>query len=128
MTAKSVVEAMYAAYAQGDLEATFALLHPDVLHTAHATNARAKFCGTFNGVDAVRARISLINEHWTFEMYAPQTVIAEGQRVAAMVQMIAVERHTGQRIEMVVGHFFVVQDGKITELIEIFDSALVDAA
>ncbi|MEO1106111.1 MAG: nuclear transport factor 2 family protein [Pseudomonadota bacterium] len=128
MTARATAEALYEAYARGDLEATFALLAVDVNHTANACNHEQQFCGTYHGIDAVRARVAEIAEHWAFEIYAPQTIIEEGDRVAAMVKLVAVERHTGVRLESLVAHFMVVKDGKITELIEVFDGAHIEAA
>ncbi|RAH99775.1 hypothetical protein DLJ53_18610 [Acuticoccus sediminis] len=128
MTPTETVHAFFDAYSKADLDASFALFHPEVHHTADSYNTVSRFCGTWDGLDALRSRVHDIIEHWSFETFAPVKVVAQGDDVAVKVHAVGVERHTGQRIEMNTALFFTVQDGRIVAVDEIFDSALIERA
>lgn len=127
MSPKAVVEQMYDAYAKGDIDTTFSFFHEDVLHTANKGNDGAAFCGVFCGLGAMRQRIEAVGAVLSFESYVPTVLVADGNRVAAMVDVTSCHRETGARFDSTISHFLVVENGKITELIEFFDTALANA-
>lgn len=128
MTARAIVEAMYDAYGKGDLEGTFVHFAKDVNHTANACHNGGRFCGAYDGLDALRERVTEILTHWAFDSYVPQSLTVEGEKVAALVRITGHQRHTGARLETIVAHFMTVKDGKITALTEVFDGAPLEAA
>jgi ketosteroid isomerase-like protein len=125
-TPRATVEAFFARYAQGDPEAAFALFHPDVVHTANAFNPAAAHSGTFRGLDALRERVAELAADWAFEHYAPLVVVAEGNDVAARVRVVCTSADGAHRVDMVIALFFVVEDGRIVAVDELFDSGLTD--
>jgi ketosteroid isomerase-like protein len=128
MTPKETVLEFYRLYAHAQADAALALCADGVCHTANAFHPGAKFAGTFTGRDATAARVAELAKHWAFERFEPVTVVAENGDVAVKTHVVATERHTGERIDMLTALFFTVADGQITAVDEIFDSGLIHRA
>jgi len=100
----------------------------DVRHDAHRANTTSRYCGRYEGKDAVMQRLQAIARDLILERYEPVTVIAEGAQVAAIVRIAGIGRHTGTTFDTRAALFIVVAEGKVTDIEEIFDTAAVAIA
>lgn len=127
MTSKDVVLKFFACYAAGDLEGAAQWMSDDITHRAHAENKTDLFCGRYDGKDAAFQRLHEIAVRFLIETYDLENVIAEGNRVAALTRIVATAIKTGAHFETRTAVFATVTDGLITDIEEIFDTALVSA-
>ncbi|MEM8552318.1 MAG: nuclear transport factor 2 family protein [Pseudomonadota bacterium] len=125
MSIRQTLEIMFDAYGRGDLETTYSYFDEGVVHKAYEDNKSLALGANLIGLEALRKRVDTIGGLIAFESYVPQVIITEGDRAAAIIKVSAVHHQTGQRFDTTISHFYVFKDGKVTELIEFFDSALV---
>ena len=122
---KQLVIDFYAAGARGDMETCFALLADDVTWTNIGTT---KFSGTYAGKQALVEQLlgPLFGQLKAGISSDIERLTAEGDVVVAQTAGTA-EMHDGTPYNNTYCQVIRIQDGKIAEVKEYFDTALVDA-
>ena len=112
MTNQAIVEQFYAHLALGEMDAAFALLHPDfVLHQA----ASLPYGGDFVGKSGLERFFRLLRDTWS-EFGSQNVAYVEiGDRVIATSQMYGTIRDTTTKLEMSMVQVYRVQDGLLRE-------------
>jgi ketosteroid isomerase-like protein len=121
---KQLVIDFYAAGARGDMETCFALLADDVTWTNIGTT---KFSGTYAGKQALVEQLlgPLFGQLKAGISSDIERLTAEGDVVVAQTAGTA-ETHDGTPYNNTYCQVIRIQDGKIAEVKEYFDTALVD--
>ena len=121
---KQVVLDFYEAGARGDMDACFALLADDVTWTNIGTT---KFSGTYSGKQALVEQLlgPLFGQLKAGISSQIERLTAEGDIVVAQTQGTA-ETHDGTPYNNTYCQVIRIRDGKIAEVKEYFDTALVD--
>ena len=121
---KQLVIDFYAAGARGDMETCFALLADDVTWTNIGTT---KFSGTYAGKQALVEQLlgPLFSQLKAGISSDIERLTAEGDVVVAQTAGTA-EMHDGTPYNNTYCQVIRIQDGKIAEVKEYFDTALVD--
>ena len=122
---KQLIIDFYAAGARGDMETCFALLADDVTWTNIGTT---KFSGTYAGKQALVEQLlgPLFSQLKAGISSDIERLTAEGDVVVAQAAGTA-EMHDGTPYNNTYCQVIRIQDGKIAEVKEYFDTALVDA-
>ena len=122
---KQVVLDFYEAGARGDMDACFALLADDIVWTNIGST---KFSGTFNGKQMLLEQLlgPLFGQLKAGIRSEIEQLTAEGDRVVAQTSGIA-ETVDGKAYNNSYCQVIRIADGKIAEVKEYFDTALVDA-
>lgn len=113
MTNKQVVEALYSAFAAGDMDAAAAVMAPDMTWN-EAENYVFADRNPYIGADAVFAGVFGRTAE-LFDEFAVEvgTFVCEGDTVAMQGRYSAVSKATGQRVNPQIVHWFTVKDGQI---------------
>ncbi len=121
---KQVVLDFYEAGARGDMDACFALLADDITWTNIGTT---KFSGTYAGKQALVEQLlgPLFGQLKAGIASAIERLTAEGDVVVAQTAGTA-ETHDGTPYNNTYCQVIRIRDGKIAEVKEYFDTALVD--
>lgn len=122
---KQIVLDFYEAGARGDMDACFALLADDITWTNIGTT---KFSGTYAGKQALVEQLlgPLFGQLKAGIASAIERLTAEGDVVVAQTAGTA-ETHDGRPYNNTYCQVIRIRDGKIAEVKEYFDTALVDA-
>ena len=122
---KQVVLDFYEAGARGDMDACFALLADDITWTNIGTS---KFSGTYSGKQALVEQLlgPLFGQLKAGIASEIERLTAEGDVVVAQTAGTA-ETHDGTPYNNSYCQVIRIRDGKIVEVKEYFDTALVDA-
>jgi ketosteroid isomerase-like protein len=126
MSAKDVVREWFDKLAVGDAEAAFALFAPDCVYILQGTTPVS---GTYKGLPAI---LNDFFAPWRTRIDGPLTLalselIGEGERVVALARGSA-KTVTGARYDNDYAFVFRVRGGKIVEVNEFLDTALVETA
>lgn len=115
------IEAMYTAYAGGDLDAVLGLLAPDVIwHSiAHET---LPWAGERRGLDAVQAYFAAVMEAFQVTAYRLDRVLAEDDTVVVLASIRLMNRATGEERGYEKVDVLRLSDGRIVEFREYYDS------
>jgi len=70
-------------------------------------------------------RMEEIAEKFEFHSYRPTSILVDGDRAAAELQVELTSRTTGQRFRARVAHFWSFEDGIPVSLVEYMDTALI---
>lgn len=127
MSATDVVKEIYELYAKGDIEGALGYCADDFCYDWRADPRHAPFGGKCAGVDAFRGKLGELHQMFDYQSFKAISMFGEGERVAAQVEMELIHRRSGERIAMGAAHFWTVRDGKATELVEYYDTALIAA-
>lgn len=65
---------------------------------------------------------------WSMVHWTPETFVAEGDKIAVFSQCAWINKATGKKAEVRTAHLWEFRNGKITSLVEIFDTAKAIAA
>lgn len=122
---KQVVIDFYEAGARGDMDACFNLIADDVVWTNIGTT---KFSGSFNGKQALMEGLlgPLFGQLKAGIASTIDGLIAEGDMVVALTKGQA-ETHDGTPYNNTYCQVMRIEDGKIVEVTEYMDTALIDA-
>lgn len=66
--------------------------------------------------------------NWSMLHWSPHTYVTEGDTIAVFSRCAWTSKETGKSVETPTAHLWRFEDGKVTSMIEIFDSARVLAA
>ena len=123
----TLVKQLYDSMSKGDLNAVLGLMTDDVEFVVPGP-AEIGAAGTWRGPGGVRdcfVRLREVQENQSIEI---REFIAQGDHVVVLLHVVARARATGRSFESDIVHFFTFRHGRITRLLDFFDTAaLVDA-
>ncbi|MDQ6437828.1 nuclear transport factor 2 family protein [Mesorhizobium sp. LHD-90] len=128
MSAVGIVKKMYGLYAQGDLDATMNLCAPDVRFVWKADLGFTRFCGTEAGLEQFRRRLDRLHKVFDYNSFRIVSIFGDSERVAAETKIEMTHKASNKRVRLENAHFWTVRDGKVAELIEYYDAAMVTDA
>lgn len=128
MSPLETIKQIYAAYGQGDFDTALGHCTEDVCFRWPIDAAISRLAGNATGKPAFLERIHELHRSFEFHAFNPVSMIADGDRVAAQVEMEVTQRATGKRLKLENAHFWTVKDGKAVELVEYYDTAAIVAA
>jgi ketosteroid isomerase-like protein len=109
-------------FAHGEHERFASYYDENVEWTFHAPVSVFPFAGRRNGKPAMLRSLMELNTGYKMEVLAPQVVVAEGDRAAAMSEVTLVQRATGRTIRCRVASFYRLRDGRVIEYQGFLDS------
>jgi ketosteroid isomerase-like protein len=127
MAPTDVIEALYAAMRAGDTERVIGLLSDDVVMIVPGPPGVGA-AGEWRGHDGARECFRRLGEGHVTERLDFLERIADGPFVVSRLHVAAVARATGRRFESDIVHLFTVSDGKVSRLLDFFDTAAIVAA
>ena len=127
MAPAAVIDALYAAMRAGDTETVIGLLSDDVLIVVPGP-AGIGAAGEWRGHDGARECFRRLGAGQTTERLDFLERITEGPFVVSRLHAAAVVHATGRRFESDIIHLFTVRDGKVSRLLDFFDTAAIVSA
>lgn len=121
-TNKEIIAAAYAAFAQGDVPAVLAAMHPEI----EWTNAEGwpLYSGTLVGpqavVDGVFMRLGEIGDDFSVNL---EQLVAEGDTVVGLGTYTWNRQGSGEPAEVKMAHVWTLADGKVTHFQQHVDTA-----
>lgn len=125
MSAKQIVMDAYKAFGGGDIEAALKDCADHVEFRWACDDSNWPMSGRCVGKSAFVGRLNALREAFDYNSVRPATVIAEGDRVAAQVELDLTHRATARRVKLENAHFWRIDNNRVVELVEYFDTALV---
>lgn len=123
MDSREIAVALFDAFSMKDAAAAIRLFHENARHRVYSSSGDRPFAGTFEGLDAIRARFEAAFAHWEVRRLELREIAVDGGRVAMKVTVDAVERE-GQRREIIEAmHFLTIEGGRIVEFDVFFEPA-----
>jgi ketosteroid isomerase-like protein len=119
----ALMRSLYEAYSRRDPAPLFenlgeAVQFHFVAHPDHFT-----FAGSHTGRDGVQRALELIAQEYDWLVYQARDFIAEGDRVVALTDGVIQHRASGKELPMRMVDIIRIEDGRIVEFTEFFDSA-----
>ena len=122
LTTTEVAEAIYAAFAAGDMDRFVSLMHPDVVWN-EAENYpyadRNPYIGPEAVMEGVMGRTAAA---WDGFAATPSDMIVEGERVAVLGRYTATHKGTGEPINAQFVHVMTIEDGQIVNFQQFADT------
>jgi ketosteroid isomerase-like protein len=126
MSNVDIISSAYAAFAQGDVPAVLATFADDITWTEAAGFI---YAGTYVGGDAIVQNVFMrMATEWDSYRVKPESLIGEGDQVAALGWYEATYKQTGRSFEARFVHWWRLADGRITSFEQIVDSAVTQPA
>jgi len=119
----ALMRSLYEAYSRKDPAPLFenlgeAVQFHFVAHPDHFT-----FAGSHAGKDGVQRALELIAQEYDWLVYQARDFIAEGDRVVALTDGVIQHRASGKELPMRMVDIIRIENGRIVEFTEFFDSA-----
>lgn len=106
------VQTLYAAFGRGDIPAVIEGLAPDITWV-NPGPAEIRYFGTHHGREAVLANIfGFIGENMDIQVFTPQAMLSDGDKVVVLLHMEVVLRPSGRRVVQEVAHAWTFKDGR----------------
>lgn len=121
------VQEAYAAFGRGDIPTVLEGLADDV-EWINSGPADIPIAGTKRGKQAVGEWFSLVGQEMDFQAFQARDLIAQGDKVVALIHSEAIVRRTGRRSVTELAHVFTFRDGKVLRFEEFSDTAALEAA
>jgi ketosteroid isomerase-like protein len=115
-----IITEAYAAFAVGDIPAVLQTFAHDIEWTEAAGFL---YAGTYVGPDAILENVFMrMGTEWDGYQVKPESLIGEGDQVAALGWYQGTYKQTGRSFEARFVHWWKVRDGKISSFEQIVDS------
>ena len=129
MTDRDAIETMitecYKAREKGDIDGLMAAFHPDAVFELSGDPDVFAVAGAVEGHYNVRASMAELIESFTFISRKMVSVVIEGERAAVHSRLKVKYNPTNRTFASDVLDTFRFKDGKIVELVEFADTALI---
>jgi hypothetical protein len=106
----------------GDIEGALASLSDDIVFVANAPVDILPHLGSHRGKAEVRKMWQTVHSRYSEMRYDMPAIVAEGDKVAAMIRVFFRKRSNGRIVQFDLAAFYTLREGKITEIREILDS------
>jgi ketosteroid isomerase-like protein len=114
---------LYEAYGRKNPGPLFESLSEAVQFHFVARPEHFTFAGSHLGKDGVQRALELIGQEYDWLVYQARDFIAEGDRVVALTDGVLRHRASGKELPMRMVDIIRIEDGRIVEFTEFFDSA-----
>lgn len=122
-----VVKQLYETMSKGDLDGTLALMTEDITFVIPGPPSVGAG-GIWRGHTGVRDCFRRLREAQENQSIDVREFVAQGDKVVVLLHVKAKARATGKVFELDIVHFFTIRDGRISHLLDFFDTAaLVEA-
>lgn len=121
--ARSVVEKMFSAFGNGDVEKFLETVSADTVWIFHGTHLIPK--GTYEGIDGARTFISNILDSTEILSFEPQQYICEGNMVVVLGREHQRVKKSGRQLKQQWVQIYTVNKNLITRMEEFATSELV---
>jgi uncharacterized protein len=126
--ARSRVEALYGAFARGDLQTVLETLDENVEWVNPGPEGIPCF-GTHRGRDAVaRNFFGFIGEQLEMRRFEPKSFLEDGNTVVVLLEQEATARRTGRSFTQSCAHVFTFRDGRVVRFQDFQNTHAVVAA
>jgi uncharacterized protein len=125
MQTVDMVRTIYAHQSAGEVDRVLAFCHDDVRFLWVASQPANPHAGTFRGREDLRTQLTGLHELFVYRSFEPVDFIAQGDRVASRAQVHMTRRSNGREFTVPLADFWTFRDGKVAELIEYYDTALI---
>ncbi|MDH6260748.1 ketosteroid isomerase-like protein [Bradyrhizobium sp. BR13661] len=122
-----VIKRAYAARAAGDLDGLVATFHPEGTFNLIGDRSALHLTGSFKGHALLLEAFGQFTAHFAFEQREILTEVVEGDYAAIRSRLVIRYRPNKKVFTTELLDLFKFQDGKIIELIEYADTALIKA-
>jgi len=120
---RAVVETVYTAFAQGDMEAFAGLMAPDIVWNEAEGNPYADL-NPYIGPEAVMSGLmSRLVSEWEDISVTPHEYVVEGDRVVVFGRYKETWKATGRAIDIPFVHSWAVRDGRLIEFQQFTNTA-----
>ncbi len=126
-TNTQIVQTTYEKFGSGDLEGLLSFLAENISWTTPVVQ-NSPLGGNRAGLAAVREFFTLLPAHENMTVFEPREFIAQGDKVAVLGSFTATVISTGRTYSSEWVHIFTLSDGKITDFLELFDTAAAEKA
>jgi hypothetical protein len=123
-----ITENVYANFQSGNIAGLIEVLADDVAWNHHGPKDQVPFSGSYYGKAGAAEQLQTFVGATETEKFDLQGMYAGGDKVIALIQEACKVNETGKRYETLVAHIWTVQDGKIIQFDELYDSCAVAAA
>ena len=124
----TLIKQLYDSMSKGDLNALLELVTDDVEFVVPGP-PEIGAAGTWRGPGGVRECFARLREAQENQRIDIREFVAEGDHVVVLLHVAAKARATGRSFESDIIHFFTIRNGRITRLLDFFDTAaLVEAS
>lgn len=123
-----VQEKVYANFESGNIEAILALMADDVKWTHHGPRELIPFAGEWNGRDGAAQQLMIFVEATEALFVNVKGMFANGDQVIVLINESYKVNATGKSYVTDVAHIWKIQDGKIVQFDELYDSAAIAEA
>ena len=123
MRGVDVVKGLYDAYAKRDIAGALDHCSDNVVFRWIA-EPEAPYIGTGSGKQEFLARLVALDNNFEYRSFTPVEIIDGGDKIAAQVEIHLTRKTTGQQLVMRTADFWTIRDGKVTEMVEYYDTAL----
>ena len=122
-----VIKRAYTARGDGNVKELVAAFHPEGQFNLIGDNSALHLTGSVQGEQPLLAAFGQFIEHFAFEKREILTELVDGNSAAIRSRLVIRYRPTAKVFSTEVLDLFTFRDGKIIELIEYADTALVKA-
>ncbi|MBL0123049.1 MAG: nuclear transport factor 2 family protein [Betaproteobacteria bacterium] len=126
LSAREIVTSFYAAIARGDVEAIFAVLHPNLDWTEAEGIPNAS--GTWRSRKEVVDKLLIRSEEDWVEFSATPLALSSDDRVVALGVYAGTAKSTGRSMQAEFAHLWSVRDGRLASFKMYADKLLIDRA
>jgi ketosteroid isomerase-like protein len=120
-----LIRKVYRDHAAGGVDAALEHCADDVRFIWMATPIDTPHAGRFSGKAEFGQQLRSLHAAFEYRKFDPIDFVDAGDRVAVRTEVHLTRRTTGQEFSVPVADFWTIRDGKVVELIEYYDTALV---
>lgn len=124
----SIVRSMYAAFAKGDVAALLDSCHPEIVWQVVGNPEQAPFFGRHDGHAGVIEFLQQLSAALTDIVNTPENIYDVDDKVIVTGHDSAKARATGKSLSTEWVHLFTLEQGKVREFKEFYDTARIVAA
>jgi ketosteroid isomerase-like protein len=119
---RQCVLAMLEDFYAGDIEATLARYTDDIEFFSNAPVDILPHLGVLHGKAELRTMRETIVQRYGEIRHEVKMIVAEGDKVAALIRRFLRKRSNGRMVQYDVASFFKLRDGRIAEIREVMDT------
>ena len=123
----NLIDSLYASFLQGDLDTILGFVSDDTEWIVYGPS-ELPFTGKFRGQRGVKQFLEALTTTQDDIEAEINDRIVQGNRVVALGTYAARIKATGKTISTPIAHVWTVENGKITQLIDFFNTAAVHTA
>ena len=122
----ALIRDLYEAFGRRDVDAVLAGFHENIVWLETEGMPQG---GEYHGPQAVAENIfARVVEDFDDFSVKPAEILADGERVVALVTYTGTAKESGKSLNMPAAHAWTVSDGKVTHFVQLADSATYNAA